>query len=559
MDVLDCPVCFEPFKPPIFQCSVGHFICSSCCNKLNKCPGCSRTTFERCLGMERIVESAVVPCTYVEHGCTNKVTYFNKKSHEQACSYEPCFCPDSSCSFSGTVATLWEHFTTQHKWLSTEFKYYTPFDVRVKPGAHFLRAGDGQLFVMNMVPMEPVGHGVSLVCVQPNTSESSFGCNVAFSSFTGHARRCLTGCQRTTSASCPRLLMLVLPSFSESPLTLSCRRRPAPPRPAGIRGAADRGGFAADEAGGSSLINKDGKRGARLTPPLFKPSVALPISIKSMGSSADKKQGVTIGMDVLDCPVCYEPFKPPILQCSVGHFICSSCRMKLKKCPVCSRSNFERCFGMERVVESIVVPCSYAENGCTNKIHYFNKKIHEQTCSHGPCFCPDSTCGFSGPVATLLKHFATQHKWPSTEFKYYTPFDLRVKPGAHFLRADDGQLFVMNMVPVEPVGHGVSLVCIQPNTSESSFRCNVVFSSFTGHHQISTLESVRCSSLSDGLPKNYFCIVPKSPGGGAAVLLRITIDTKLVLEVEDEQEEEDDDDYDEDEDEDDESDDEDGN
>ncbi|XP_066160452.1 E3 ubiquitin-protein ligase SINA-like 2 [Oryza sativa Japonica Group] len=195
-----------------------------------------------------------------------------------------------------------------------------------------------------------------------------------------------------------------------------------------------------------------------------------------------------------------------------------------------------------------------------HKITYFNKKSHEQACSYEPCFCPDSGCGFSGSVATLWKHFTTQHKWPSTEFKYYTPFDLRVKPGAHFLRAGDGQLFVMNMVSVEPVGHGVSLVCIQPNTSESSFRCNVVFSSFTGHHQISTLESVRCSSLSDGLPKNYFCIVPKSPGGGAAVLLRITIDTKLVLEVEDEQEEEeDDDDYDEDEDEDDESDDEDGN
>ncbi|EAY72350.1 hypothetical protein OsI_00203 [Oryza sativa Indica Group] len=235
--------------------------------------------------------------------------------------------------------------------------------------------------------------------------------------------------------------------------------------------------------------------------------VALAMVSVSMGHNADKKQVVTIGMDVLDCPVCFEPFKPPIFQ-----------------------------------------------------ITYFNKKSHEQACSYEPCFCPDSGCGFSGSVATLWKHFTTQHKWPSTEFKYYTPFDLRVKPGAHFLRAGDGQLFVMNMVSVEPVGHGVSLVCIQPNTSESSFRCNVVFSSFTGHHQISTLESVRCSSLSDGLPKNYFCIVPKSPGGGAAVLLRITIDTKLVLEVEDEQEEEeDDDDYDEDEDEDDESDDEDGN
>uniref|UniRef100_I1NJV4 E3 ubiquitin-protein ligase n=1 Tax=Oryza glaberrima TaxID=4538 RepID=I1NJV4_ORYGL len=191
----------------------------------------------------------------------------------------------------------------------------------------------------------------------------------------------------------------------------------------------------------------------------------------------------------------------------------------------CSRTSFEHCLGMERIVESAVVPCTYADHGCTNKITYFNKKSHEQACSYEPCFCPDSGCGFSGSVATLWKHFTTQHKWPSTEFKYYTPFDLRVKPGAHFLRAGDGQLFVMNMVSVEPVGHGVSLVCIQPNTSESSFRCNVVFSSFTGHHQISTLESVRCSSLSDGLPKNYFCIVPKSPGGGAAVLLRITIDT----------------------------------
>ncbi|KAF0918386.1 hypothetical protein E2562_023547 [Oryza meyeriana var. granulata] len=287
------------------------------------------------------------------------------------------------------------------------------------------------------------------------------------------------------------------------------------------------------------------------------------MSSKSMGNSADKKQGITMGMDVLDCPVCLEPLKPPILQCSVGHFICSSCRGKLKKCPVCSRTSFERCFGMERVVESILVPCSYAVYGCTEKVTYFNKKSHEQACSHGPCSCPDSGCSFAGPVAMLWKHFTTQHKWPSTAFEYYTPFDLKVKPGVHLLRANNGQLFVMNMVLVEPVGHGVSLVCVQPNTSVSSFGCNVIFSSFTGHHQISTLDSVRCSSLSDGLPKDYFCIVPKAPGGGAAVLLRTTIDTELVDEVdkkqeEDEEEEleEDDDEEEELEDEDDESDDE---
>uniref|UniRef100_A0A0D9UW90 RING-type E3 ubiquitin transferase n=1 Tax=Leersia perrieri TaxID=77586 RepID=A0A0D9UW90_9ORYZ len=263
------------------------------------------------------------------------------------------------------------------------------------------------------------------------------------------------------------------------------------------------------------------------------------MSRKSMVNSADKKQDVAMGMDVLDCTVCYEPFKPPILQCSVGHFICSSCRNKLKKCPQCSRTSFERCFGMERVVESVLVPCSYAVYGCTKQITYFNKKSHEQACSHGPCFCPENNCSFHGSMETLWKHFTVQHKWPCTVFKYYKQFNLSVKPGVHILRADNGQLFMMNTVPVEPVGHGVSLVCVQANTPASRFGCNVLFSSFKDHHQISTLDSVRCSSLSEGLPKDYFCIVPKAPSGGDDVLLRITIDTELLNLLDDEQEEDD--------------------
>ncbi|CAO2174430.1 unnamed protein product [Urochloa humidicola] len=45
LEVLDCPVCFEPLRPPIFQCAVGHLICSSCFSKLpnpKKCHHCSR-------------------------------------------------------------------------------------------------------------------------------------------------------------------------------------------------------------------------------------------------------------------------------------------------------------------------------------------------------------------------------------------------------------------------------------------------------------------------------------------------------------------------------------
>ncbi|KAL6637512.1 hypothetical protein ACP70R_025084 [Stipagrostis hirtigluma subsp. patula] len=271
---------------------------------------------------------------------------------------------------------------------------------------------------------------------------------------------------------------------------------------------------------------------------------------KCEGGSMDKRQDVTMAMGALECPVCYEPLKPPIYQCSVGHFLCPPCRDRLSKCPMCSRTAFERSFGMERVVESIAVPCSFTKNGCDKKIAYFNKKKHETECRHGPCFCPESGCGFTGAAAALLDHVTTHHKWPSTAFKYYEQFDLKVQPGPHVLHADDGLVLLMNMALVEPWGHAVSLVCIQPDATESRYGCSVIFSCFSGQHQISTLDCVRSSSLSDGLPKDYFCVVPIPSVEVKNFVLTTTIDTEMVYNVDDELEgdHEDEESYDEDED-----------
>ncbi|KAG0548392.1 hypothetical protein BDA96_01G162900 [Sorghum bicolor] len=226
-----------------------------------------------------------------------------------------------------------------------------------------------------------------------------------------------------------------------------------------------------------------------------------------------KLEGVRMAMGAFDCPICYEPLMPPIYQCGVGHLICNSCCIRLNKCPLCPKSAFERCFGMERVVESIEVPCCFAENGCTKKMAYFNKKKHEKACKHGPCFCPEPGCGFSGPAAKLPDHFTDCHKWPNTAFKYYVQFGLRLQPGPHVLRAQDGTVFLMNVVAAEPLGHAISLVCVQPEATNSPFGCSKVFSCFTDHCQISTVATVRCSSLADGPPKDAFCVVPKASGG----------------------------------------------
>ncbi|XP_066384917.1 putative E3 ubiquitin-protein ligase SINA-like 6 [Miscanthus floridulus] len=260
-----------------------------------------------------------------------------------------------------------------------------------------------------------------------------------------------------------------------------------------------------------------------------------------------KLDGVTMAMGALDCPICYEPLVPPIYQCGVGHLICNSCCIRLNKCPLCPRSAFERCFGMERVVESIEVPCCFAENGCAKKITYFNKKKHEKVCRHGPCFCPEPGCGFSGPAATLPDHFTDCHMWPNTAFKYYTQFGLRLQPGPHVLRAQDGTVFLMNVVAAEPLGHAISLVCVRPATGSSRFGCSLVFSCFTGHHQISTLDPVRCSTLADGLPKDGFCIVPKASGGVHDVVLKTNIYEvrRYDIELGDEDDEDEDESYDE--------------
>lgn len=122
-----------------------------------------------------------------------------------------------------------------------------------------------------------------------------------------------------------------------------------------------------------------------------------------------KKQNVTMVMEVFDCPVCSTPLRPPIFQCSKGSFICLPCHEKL---PESERTVSQRCYGMERVVKNIFIPCKH---GCTNKnkIPYYRKEEHERSCPEGPCICPVFGCDFFAPTTVLLDHLTTLHEFPS--------------------------------------------------------------------------------------------------------------------------------------------------
>ncbi|CAM0879754.1 unnamed protein product [Alopecurus aequalis] len=261
-----------------------------------------------------------------------------------------------------------------------------------------------------------------------------------------------------------------------------------------------------------------------------------------------KKHGIVImGTDLLDCPVCSTPLSPPIFQCSMGHFFCSACREKLsgteKACGVCSKPVSDRCHGVERIVHSILVPCSFHVHGCTGVIPYHQKAEHEKGCPHAPCFCPVKGCGFAGTTVALLDHFTAQHEWPTTAFKYFEPFNVPVKVGVYVLHGsgedkdNDSNLFLLQVGAPDSPLHTVSLVRVQAHAHEYTVGCHVGFSWFRGQHQAVVLEVIRTSSLSDGLPKCCFCIVPAvSRVSRRPIVLRVTIGIEMEEDEDDNEE-----------------------
>ncbi|KXJ69090.1 hypothetical protein RP20_CCG028595 [Aedes albopictus] len=60
--------------------------------------------------------------------------------------------------------------------------------------------------------------------------------------------------------------------------------------------------------------------------------VRMNLNPQSLSRFASCLQGIA---GLLECPVCLEIIRPPSWQCCHGHLICSGCRSKSTKCPIC--------------------------------------------------------------------------------------------------------------------------------------------------------------------------------------------------------------------------------
>ncbi|KAL8150376.1 hypothetical protein V2J09_020184 [Rumex salicifolius] len=119
-------------------------------------------------------------------------------------------------------------------------------------------------------------------------------------------------------------------------------------------------------------------------------------------------------IELLECPVCTNSMYPPIYQCHNGHTLCSTCKTRVQnRCPTCRQELGDiRCLALEKVAESLELPCKFNSLGCPGTFPYYNKLKHESQCIFRPYNCPyaGSECSVVGDIPLLVSHLRDDHK-----------------------------------------------------------------------------------------------------------------------------------------------------
>ncbi|XP_037417337.1 E3 ubiquitin-protein ligase SINA-like 10 [Triticum dicoccoides] len=172
---------------------------------------------------------------------------------------------------------------------------------------------------------------------------------------------------------------------------------------------------------------------------------------------------VRIDKQVLHCPLCTLPFKPPVFQCKAGHPACSGCvaLLPFRQCKACVDGGgfFDPCPTLDTLVSSTRIGCPNV--GCQWYVTYHEVTEHQKVCPYAPCRCTEPGCGYVGAPQALAGHLRTVHLVPVRAVQYgkVSKLQLSVSTMRLVLLGDDNCVFLMTVGALGAGVTAVSVVC----------------------------------------------------------------------------------------------------
>ncbi|XP_022990964.1 E3 ubiquitin-protein ligase SINA-like 10 [Cucurbita maxima] len=238
-------------------------------------------------------------------------------------------------------------------------------------------------------------------------------------------------------------------------------------------------------------------------------------SVKSCSKNVKENGSISmflIDPEVLDCSICCEPLSVPIFQCENGHIACSSCCNKLKnRCATCSWPiGYNRCRAVEKVLESIRLPCKQSKYGCKEIVSYGSESDHDKKCLHAPCKCPLSDCNFVASSKQLSLHFSSKHTDSAISFQFSSSFTICLNANDNYCvlqEQGDGILFILSN-SFDHLGNAVKVCCIRPPSLKEAFSYDLrVETQDLSLVLQSSMKNIRSSS--DCYPSTRFLLIPR--------------------------------------------------
>ncbi|XP_048567415.1 E3 ubiquitin-protein ligase SINA-like 10 [Triticum urartu] len=187
---------------------------------------------------------------------------------------------------------------------------------------------------------------------------------------------------------------------------------------------------------------------------------------------------VRIDKQVLHCPLCTLPFKPPVFQCKAGHLACGCCVALLPfgQCKVCMDDGgfFDPWPVLDAVVSSTRIECPNA--GCQRYVTYHQVAEHKSARPHAPCHCMEPGCVYVGAPQALAGHLHTVHSVPVRAVHYCKigQLQLPVSTPRVVLLGEDNHVFLLTVGALGAGMTAVSVVCARARAAtRPRFTCKL--------------------------------------------------------------------------------------